>query len=477
MVQLQSEATDTKIVEVSEPSYNLVLVQPLDGTSYTFSTSQTDKIFRLPNSVYNLSRSFLEYDILFAATGAATFIHVLLKPAIARLQLLSSGNFQFVDLQNFDVFYKVCALACMRREVYLSKDAVLAAATILTAVNETCLLAPANVAFSTAISAYTINSQYTRRAGAVSGTAYTIETGSANGLARQQMISSGAGNGATGPIAFRVSIPLGLIPDCIFAQDRDLFFNDLNQLVCTMASTNQLGSVSDSQTDPASTPTAIATAVTLSNFNLRLAVERQVDNVELTKSKFFAGKLKMICPYVLCYSESMGAAASTSYSSTRQFNRGLGKSLLRVWNVPIVSANSGRLSANTDNVSINTGLNGVGITSVQTQLDTNYIQPNAVTCADGYSYRYQAHMLDGTAVGGRRQFELHWFFVDAFSGSNEPLWVSQQKLGELSGLELSNEPRLYTSQWVMPGTIANTLVQFATVQRELSLTQAGPQWM
>jgi hypothetical protein len=469
MVQLQSEVTDTKVVQVSEPAYVYQKVLPLDSNQYLGSPSQTDKIFRLPNSVYNLARSFLEYDFTATAGGNGNFNHVHLKPVISRLQLLSSGNFQFADIQNFDVFYKVVALACLRREVYLSKDAVIGGAAIADSINETCLLTPSNVAFSTAIAATVIHSQYVKKDGTASGTAYIAAAGGANPLARQQLMESAAGALGTA-ISFRVSIPLSYIPDSIFALDNDLFFNDLNQLVCTMASSNQVGSIATSVTAPEAGANALV-GYSLANFNLRLAVEKQTDNIELTKSKFFSGKLKFACPYVLCYSESMGAAAVTSYSSTRQFNRGMGKTLLRAWNVPILSANSGRTAGNTDNVA------GVAITAVQSQVDSNNIQPEPVTVADGYAYRYQAPMIDGTAIGGRRQFEIHFMWCDAFSGSNDPLWVSQQKLNEFSGLELSSEPRLYTTVWTLAGAYALTLLQFAVVQRELSLTQAGPQWM
>ena len=460
--EVVSDQLVSKVETLSEPVYKTIKIQPVGGNSYTFSSSTAEKEFSLTNTVYNLARSRLEFDLLVPAQGAGNFSHNHLKVPIREITLRTSGDFELAKISDVDVFSKTVSFLAMKSSQYLQTESIQAGATVAAAPGMYTGPNPCNVPSNTAMAALTPHGQYIKSDGTPSGVAYTNAAGVAGPNASQNLISSGD-NAAVG---IHFSIPLSMFAFTIMAQDKNRYFNDMLRLVVTFAPQTSLGAIATSVTAPQTGAADYATPPVLSNLGLYLAEERDQHNVQMAKSQFAKGG-RSIVPFVMTKRVALGTA--TNFSVSHDLNLGSGQALLAAVNVPILSANQGRRAANTSNVNAETIIN------VQTHLDSQPIQNEKVDTASGADYQFLKKYLNSTALDGRRQFSTHWCWVDAFAASGKSAGEWNELYSLESGLAL-DEAHKYTID-LEKTALDMSLIQYLVVQRELAFRDGQPMWV
>jgi hypothetical protein len=430
------------------------------GSTLNLSTSTTLAQFNIPNSVYNFSRSYLQFDLSEVKQTTYSSFYVDSAP-LNSIRLQSSRGEILVDIQNSQVYSRVSSLF---KSVKDAKYGVSSAAAIANATNQANL---GNIAYNSTRTTANLSVNLASDAQIVddnAGTGSTISAlTNAQGFIKIQHLVTSALDTAQ---AFRYKIDLSSIcSGSIMGVDKDLFLNDNLLLTLYFQPYNQWGF--KSAVDGA-TPLILTAAPVVTNFNLYLAEQMNVNLIENYRAAVSQG-VKMVVPYV--QSNQLSTPAAVGYvSMSSNLSAGMGLKLKRIITIPINSTNSLNKTSDVYNIG------SVKWSQIQTSFNSRPIQDQFLTVDDSTLYNYHSSKLNDTLINSEDTYLENCFFLDDFSNSDS---VSDYKHNdmELSGLDMGMNNNVYTVQIYQNATASLILCQFQVFNRMLMVTNQGLSWV
>jgi hypothetical protein len=454
------ETADISIKQAEKSVYRYrKLVQVNGGSSLSLSNSTTLAQFNIPNSVYNFSRSYLQFDISEAKQTSYSNFYVNSAP-LNSIRLQTSRGEILVDIQNAQVYSRVTSLF---KDVTDCKYGVSGGTTQAASTNSANL---SNIGYTarTTANISLLNASDALVVDDAAGTSTAISALSTNSgyVKLQHLVSSGL----DGVLAFRYKIDLGSICNgTLMGVDKDFFLNDNLLLTLYFQPYNQWGFKSD--VDGGNT-VILTAAPTISNFNLYLSEQMNMNLIENYRSAVSSG-IKMVIPYVQANQLSTGTAAGYVNISSN-LSAGMGLKLKRVITAPINSTNSLNKTADIYNVS------GVKWTDLQSSFNSRPIQDQFLNVSDSSLYNYHYPKLNNTLLNSERVFLENCFFLDDFSNSDSVSDFKKNDM-ELTGLDMGVNNNVYNVNINKASTASLIVCQFQVFSRMLMVSNQGLSWV
>jgi hypothetical protein len=435
------------------------LIQVNGGSTLSLSNSTTLAQFNIPNSVYNFSRSYLQFDVSEVKQTSYSNFYVNSCP-LNSIRLQTSKGEILVDIQNAQVYSRVTSLF---KDVKDCKYGVSGNTTQATSTNSANLC---NIGYAdrTTANISLLNSSDALVLDDIAGTSTVISALDSNSgyIKLQNLVSSGL----DGVLAFRYRIDLASICNgTLMGVDKDFFLNDNLLLTLYFQPYNQWGF--KSAIDGANT-VILTAAPTVTNFNLYLSEQMNMNLIENYRNAVTSG-IKMVIPYVQANQLSTAAAAGYVNISSN-LSSGMGLKLKRVITVPINATNSLNKTADIYNVS------GVKLSDLQSSWNSKPIQDQFLNVADGSLYNYHYPKLNNTLLNCERSYLENCFFLDDFSNSDSVSDFSENDM-ELSGLDMGINNNVYNVNINKTSTASLIICQFQVFCRMLMVSNQGVSWV
>lgn len=351
--------------------------------------------WKLGNSVYNLSQSYIGFTETVVAPAASRFTWMQ-EDTLGGVSNIFFGNALNADL---------CNLSFANKYLKIARKIATNLPDFLTNDDETSLLYPSDSLAN--VNYYPVVDQ---GAGGYGVKNYT----------EPKYLSKAA---TTGPPITHVRnrlFRLGDIPDSIFSVDKDIYIPVDMYLRLTMTGNNTYVWSSLSTTDPASTPLASAVNSTLTNCYLYLAIETNDQIAKSVISSVHSGQLVMNVPYTIGFRNT---SSSTSGNINLSFNKQNGKKLKQVLTTVFNATETNNTSGDCGNY------NGTKIKSYVSYLNNNQLQNNPIQC-DGQTpvnindWIENSRHCEGSVIQSRLMYAQNWFALDKFledsKGSDVP---------------------------------------------------------
>ncbi|RZI45300.1 hypothetical protein [Candidatus Finniella inopinata] len=408
----------------------------LTGNSTTITATSSQVLeFKLPTSVYNLSRSFLQYEVDIPAGGAGNFswINGDCLEIATNAYFGTAGGLDLCNLNFVNRYTKVARKFRTKLQDFLANDS-------------TSQLKPCN-------SANTANYPPILAAPLASCPSFIAP----------KLLDDPSGSNAAA--SFYRQFPLSGVVDTVFALDKDLFFPQEMYARFTLGPANQFTFISASATNPASTPAPVAAAVTVQQIYLYLAVEQNQLIVDSVMNKVLTSGLRMNIPYTTAFRNSAGAAGATNVTIplTSQYGKKLKRMIWTVWS-PTEQANTAMDCSN---------YNGAKITTYNTYIDNRQLQDQPITTAvsalgsiGNSDWLENQRFCADSAVLNKEVYSYSWFHVDQFY---EPVDNALADNFD-DGLDMN-----VNRQWQLQANAAAAVTHycFATFVREITIGANG----
>lgn len=462
------KALDYSPKEISAGSYVLRLVNPENGQPTLALNSTVNTDFLLPNTVFNLSRSYLNFNakITGPAANLAAF-HSGFLAAIDGIVLSTASGVRLVEMNNVPEYTKIAWRPETNYEEFLTHPCH--SASIQTVAN----VAEAGQFFNRT---RTLNTN----AGSTQGSFYVAaEDGKTIAYADDayNAVSNHIGNGtATQAMAIRVQLPLKMLYGSLLAIDKDLYFNEQLRLTIRWNQGSKWGftqATSLHDVTAASADLVQAEVPELTNVALRVAVEINDAVAQGLKSKVMGDGINLNIPFVYVNKAVGSATALDTTTIIRKLNRGHGAKLLRVLTGIYSNAQTGGRYCNNYNYSAASPPAPPKWVSYRTLLDSKPIQDDTLAMSDFSAYQYHSDKLKGSVLKGYKDWAECPTIIEDFSGVPRSCNYPENDHAN-TGLDLSSEREFalqFTNAAVSPGAL-NVLI-FAVCQKRLNISREG----
>jgi len=412
-----------------------------------------------PSQVFNLSKSFLEADIVIPTAGAnrSNVAHTGFCSYIDQIEYLDASGKQLVWIQNPQYYTKIVFPACTSQQDFLSNSLPTNATTVAnTAGYKTTLINRSNVV-GTAIDGGGVPTSL--NADIVSGGVLEAYTGLQHGIV----------SGANTALAVRIQMPLSYFYGTLFACNKDLFFGQTTIIRITWNQGAKMGYTM--ATADGTAPASLATVPVLSNGRIRLAQQANPISAESIKKKVISEGLHLNVPFVWTYKYTLPTGAdNTTQSFVRKINKGHGQRLLRVWTSQFNIAGDAGGAYYCQNQNFADAM----YTQVWAQLDGVNLQENNLINNNGELYEFLQQKIDKSAGGSVNQFLSSPYMLNDWTP-----WKTidfSQSDTEVCGLSLAEEREYainFISKQVPTANGNNLFYMFVVCQRLLSITREG----
>lgn len=467
-----AEALDYSPKEYSAGNYVLRNVNPENGQPVIQLNSTINTDFLLPSVVSNLSESSLDFNYYVSEGAQNTFtsIHNGFLSEIDGLILSTASGVRICELNEVPAYTKLVWRPETDFQDFLSFPRLDVKATVAAS-----LRAGGKFEHTKIISANGTAANY--NAGGLHSLAIdgsSTENDDNNILAMSNMRSTGvasdvAPGAATlaGVQAVRVSFPLKLLYGTIFAQNKDLYFKG-EQLRLTVRWNNgsKWGYVAAAGLGVSAAD--IATAPTISNVVLRLAVQKNDALVNALIAQVNSAEgINIRMPFTYSYKSVGSAGASIQNNVIRRLNRGHGAKCKRIIAGLAMAVQTGNRYMTFNN---HTGLLWA---NYRTFLDSKPLQDDVMLVSDYTAFRYHKNKLVGSVLKGGDEWAQVPALIEDFSGV--PLTKDYPKTDHMSaGLDLSVEREFvlqFTNCATDPGAL--NVYLFAQCEKQLSINASG----
>jgi hypothetical protein len=445
-----------------------------------------------PQSVFNLSKSYLEADILLPATAANSVnLHNGFNALIDTIELLDASSQRLAQIQNVPYFTKLVQRPSVKMTDFLTNPIHPASVRTVVAVDgqRAGLFHRSDTTYPIAVNA-TGGFPASFLATTTTGAPTQFATGVENYTSVASVISGGLtppGANAVAaafnlPLAVRLSIPLYMFPNSIFSLNKDLYFGQTMRLRVTWNNGAKWGFIATAVAAAVGTLTA-APAIATGSDILRMANQSNPLSVEAIKRDVLTKGITLYVPFVTSwrYTPSIGVGLSGVLQTfQKKITSGLGQRLLRVW--------SGVFNQEADNGGVyycqnqNMPTNDAGAlvipamyTQIYTKLDDQNLQDFSLSASNGDIYRHLQARLEGSVCGSNAQFLSSPFMLDDWT----PWKTVDAQDGDtmVAGLSLKTE-RTYEfdvlcNQVGTNANLVNLLIMFAVTQKVLVITKEG----
>lgn len=517
-------------IELKAPIYRYRQLPPYAGTNApVLSTSVTQVQWQVSgNKVFNLHKSYISFDALFAAPGVNLVTNVFTDclPCDS-IQYTVDNTKTIADISQAYIYTKVAPALALDMDDYQTRGPVYGDTAIGTAypISQLTGCQPASGYFSQNLTASTTVaniaagalvatvSAANQAAGFINGQAIAVTAGNPVPLTIVQpnfrtsqnllsgvpsdayMVDNGANphvmsvsanppnqtsgtdcagkspiqrlvsSGVNTAMTIRYRVPLKAFVGTLFALDKDLHFGTNTQLYYNFPDYRVFGFAS--QID-GNTGAAEIAAPTISNLYLYLAEDVNEENIANLKSALNSGGIKMACPYTI-YKQYTIPAASTAGTISQTLTKGMGLALKRALTIPHISGATLNQRCNTFNVG------GVKFNQAQSMLNGNPLQDYKLATADSSLWNYFREYIRQSPAGqSQRTFEESCFFLDNWSDASAACWWYEND-SKLSGMSLDNDST-YEVNFYKTTAGAIALAQYQTWARILIIKKDGLAW-
>lgn len=440
----------------SHGSYRMSRVLPLGSASVTLNaTSTSETQIEIPTKVFNLAKSSLDFLVSCPiVTNQVTNLHALGDHAIDRISAYSREGVFLCDLVNFAPYSRAMYPYLHKQSELLTKDSMLGGATAAAAQakDKGHGFFPSNAAAASTQVAHTPNAKRLTAA---------LDDGAADrAYVEPQYVTCSTDNTAS---AFNVSIPFSSFKHSILAMDKDLYFGQSIILRIHWNSVNKLGWSADTIDDYATGAADLASAVTVTNIRVYLAIENNPVIVQSLVQRVRSQGMELTIPYV--YSYLFNSASGTSSNVQQRLNAGHGQRLLSVYHVVSDTTATGRDAVNITNVADDK------VVSSQASLDNVNLSEFRPAEAQGESYVLLKPILEGSAVASKDIYDYNRVHVNTWRSGRMCDYSDNDSAMVMDGLSLDSE-RI----WNLEQTTASAAYRqysFFVVQRQLRIQPDG----
>ena len=410
--------------------------------------------FKLPAQVYNLSKSYLSYQI--EIPGVASTCNWVFNDTVGEFQSLtfgSGGGLNFADVQYLNNYLSVARKYDINNDDYLSADV-------------TSGLQKADLTSTN----YFPPSVTTLAGNLFNGTASTVKT-ALTGLEPAYTRSSPALNTS---LVVQRTFPLGAVSGTLLSMPQDQYFGNDNMFLRFMtAQSGKVGFTSTSITDPTAGPAVFTTQPIIKNLYLFLAVEKDNLICESMVQKFNSGSLKYTVPYT--YVNRISSVGAGSQAIQVLLNGQQGKRLKRVMYSAFPASETLNVAYDHSN------FNGSKIVSYQTFIDSQPLQDAVISCVypsagvssslDDYRENH-AFINRSGAILNPSAFQYNWMNADVFAQPSADPLIPDSSI--IDGIDLS----VAKTYAVMATTTASNFTHYVWSQviRALAVTPQGVMW-
>jgi hypothetical protein len=454
------------VSQSSELNYNAEIAQhsssrmsrvlPISGTSdITLSTGSTQELtFELPNKVYNLARSSLDFNLNAPlTTSKANCLHSLGQSAIDRISIFTREGVFLTDMVNFAQFSRVVTPLVTKHDDFMDNDSSRGAASEAAAK----LADKGHNAFKCdAVRGAAAAGVSDRQGQRLAAGGAALESNSESYVSPQYFVTSAVG----GALNVNYSIPLSEIHHSLCSVDRVMYFGQSLMLRVHFAPTDRMGFSADDFA--LTTPGALASAIVVSEVKVYLAVETNPVVVQGLVNRVQSQGLQVMVPYVYGYQYTSPANVDTSVQ--QRLNAGHGQRLLNSYHADFHLTNSGTTSMDISNVG------NAKVVSFQTQLDNNNLQEYVPLCANNEDYDIVKPMLKGSMISSSDQYRYNRCWIDSWRKGPCASWKARDGT-EMDGLELTSE-RIWQISTTGSGAAFRQHSWFV-VQRTLTISPNG----
>lgn len=479
-----------------------------DASFYQFRrlTPQTEPVIALngtclsefeitPGQVFNLSKSFLEADLTFPASGAGTrtVVHTGFCAMIDQIEFLDAAGKQLVWLQAPQYYTKVVWPACTPMDDFLANPVPpdgtpaasggsvqsIAASQVTTgavgvnAVNgsKTTLLNRSNAVVPVSlIAAGTYTGAYIAT-GASAATAVL----SCNATSSEQFtgVQHGIQSAVNLPLVVKLQMPLSQLYGTLFSCNKDLFFGQTTTIRITWNQGSKWGFI---LTEDGGAQAVLATAPTMVNDRIRLAIQSNPIAAESIRQKVNNEGIQLIVPFVWTFKYVLAGAGAYNaaynlQSFLRKINKNHGQRLLRVWTAQFnATADAGGAY-----YCQNQNFADACFEQVYSQLDSNNLQEAPLVNNNGEVYEYVQQKIEGSAGGSISQYLSSAYLLNDFTPWKAVDFAKGDT--QVAGLSLAEE-REYSINFNShgignAGAGSNLYYMFVVCQRVLAINKMG----
>ena len=473
-----SEALDYSPKEISAGTYVFRTVNPENGQPTGVSRDSTyNTDFLLPNQVFNLSRSYLNFNVTLNDTTAAddgrwNQAHNGFLAPIDGLTLSTADNVKLVEMNNLPEYTKMVWRPETDLQEFLSfpchSNSEVAVANVTEPGHLFHRIRAANsiadAASYRASSYHSSNENGTALAAAADG--YTAV---ANYISSAAVMDHAAG----GALAYRVQLPLKLIYGSLFAVDKDLYFGQQLRLTVRWNQGSKFGARLGANANLATAaPLASADlneAPSVTNVALRIAVETNEAVAAGIRTRVMTQGININVPFTHSWKAVSSGVAGSSDTVIRKFNRNHGAKLLRVICAIFGTKNTGKDYCSAYNVT-STKWSGY-----RTFLDSKPIPDDTLLMNDFSAYQYVAEKLKGSVLKDFKDWAAVPALIEDFSGvPHTKDYVKSDTMN--SGLDLSTEREFALQFTNVPATVQPVFI-WAVCQKQLTITAQGTSLM
>jgi hypothetical protein len=431
-------------------------VLPISGTGdITLQTGSTQEVtFELPNKVYNLARSTLDFNMNVAATAShVNSINSLGVQAIDRISLYTREGVYLADMPNFAQFSRVVTPLVTKHDDFMDNEPARGAVTEAAA-----KLADkgASIFKCDAVRGAAAAGVSDRQGQRVAAGGAALESNSESYVSPQYFVTSGT----NGILNINYSIPLSEVHHSLMSIDRVMYFGQSLLLRVHFAPTDRMGFNAD---DHALTNAAALTStVTISEAKVYLAVETNPMVVQGLVKRVQSQGLQVMVPYVYSYQYTSPANVDTSVQ--QRLNAGHGQRLLNSYHALFHLTNSGTTAMDINNVG------NAKLVSFQTSLDNNNLQEFVPLCANNEDYQLIKPLLKGSVVSSSDCYRHNRVWIDSWRAGPCASWKERDGT-EIDGLELTSE-RIWQIAQTGSGAAFRQYSWFVT-QRTINVSSNG----
>lgn len=437
-------------------SYRQSRVLPLGEASATLATGSTTEFqIEIPNKVYNLSKSTIDFKMSIAATdGDFSKVHKLgALNMFDRISLYTREGVYLTDVVNAADYSRIVTPYVTKMSDFLTNEKSLGGTSeaLASAGDKGFNNFRSNVPVTTAtpVSALGANGTRISSAGAseepdVGSTEPTYFVGAADNTA----------------VHFNYSIPLSEIHHTLMSVNRDMYFGQSLILRVHFAGVDKFA-WHTTTAEPNATPASIVGAVKVSNVRLYLAVETNPVIIQGLVQRVQSQGLQMVMPYV--YSYLYSSSSGTSSSVSQRLNAGHGQRLLNVYHALHNTSKDHNLAQDISNI------DNAKLVSFQSNLDNQNLQEFVPLCAENEDYVLMKPILENSVIQSSNVFKANRCWIDSWRKGRSCDWKENDTV--IDGLPLDSE-RI----WNIEQTTAEVALRqytFFVVQRTLNIDPSG----
>lgn len=446
---------ENKVLNASTSIYRSISPQASGNVILSSSSSVGPSEFIIPASVWNPSKSKLNFSFNHALVAAkASWLNANALTMINRIVLYDvSTNGIWLDCSNFNQYASLTSTVGTHIDEFLTKGYTPSLPTTTIALSQTSV--QEDISKSNTLSNLTV---------AMDGT--VIDTSSSNAyMGRRQKYIGGVG----AALAVSFSIPFSAFNFTSLALNKQLYNPSNMVLQIYWNSTDSFIFQSDSAsllTNSTSLPSV--SAPTISNMSVSLCNEGNLLIVGQVIDTVMKKGLSMPIVYPTTTRQTISTSSSHAYQL--QLTRGYGQRILAILSAPFANA----ITALAGSVLTNQNVHGQGLLSSYNTFINNVAlkYPNGfnVLKSEDYYIGNKEQIVDSALQTYGNYKDCEWVHSDNFVG-DKPLCKLDQNI--ISGLDVSNQSSTWQIQATLTAPIDYTWVTVILGQKVLTLSNSG----